>query len=281
MQPPVDPNPNLFELERIKSETGIRSIDYSESLPSTNDRAIELAKTIDDCGLPHVVLTSIQTQGRGRNDHRWLAGEGSLTFSIMVDLKNVKGPPGLIPASVALAVCEAIEKKAGIRDVKIKWPNDILLENGKVGGILIESVVPQGGTTATRVVIGIGLNVNNEMESEREAILDIADRSICLPISLIEVTQKAISMTTLLIEIVRQVIAELRHPQSTVKRYHARSYVIGKSLSIEMPDASMIHGQAMGISHCGGLELALDSTTGESKTTLTIVSGRINKVESA
>jgi BirA family transcriptional regulator, biotin operon repressor / biotin---[acetyl-CoA-carboxylase] ligase len=111
---------------------------------STNDRARELA----GAGAPHGTLVSAteQTAGRGRQGRGWIAPPGrALLFSVVL-----RGPQPLPTLAAAVAVAEVVGAAA-----QIKWPNDVLLADGrKVAGILAESR-PQEEWT----VVGIGLNV--------------------------------------------------------------------------------------------------------------------------
>ena len=128
---------------------------------STNSYLQELSRTQT---LPDgtLVITHHQTAGRGQRNNVWITEPGkNLTFSLLLQ------PGFLAPASqfqlsqaVALAVKDAL---AGFsqKSVAIKWPNDVLLNGKKVGGILIENQL--AGNRLERSVIGIGLNVNQTM----------------------------------------------------------------------------------------------------------------------
>ena len=171
MKKSSDSSLNRIDARRIKVETGVARLEVSESLPSTNDLAKALVKQSASDALPLLVLTRIQTHGRGQGDHRWFAGTGSLTFSLAIAQHAIVEASGLIPASVAVAVCEAIEVTTRLSNVKIKWPNDIIISKRKVGGILIESVVSNDEPAVPRLVIGIGINVNNSVESSDPDVL--------------------------------------------------------------------------------------------------------------
>jgi BirA family biotin operon repressor/biotin-[acetyl-CoA-carboxylase] ligase len=110
---------------------------------STNDRARALAAA----GAPHgtLVTAAAQTAGRGRQGRRWTAPPGRALLCSVV----LRNPPSLVPLAAAVAVAEACGPRA-----LIKWPNDVLLDGGKVAGILAEGR-PQEGTA----VLGIGINV--------------------------------------------------------------------------------------------------------------------------
>jgi BirA family biotin operon repressor/biotin-[acetyl-CoA-carboxylase] ligase len=131
---------------------------------STNDRARELALA----GAPHGTLVTAdeQTAGRGRQGRRWSAPAGSaLLMSLLLRADHPDSPPPpLLPLLAAIAVADVAGERA-----RIKWPNDVVFENGrdgpagdslaKVAGILAEGR-PQEGWA----VLGIGLNVAVRLE---------------------------------------------------------------------------------------------------------------------
>jgi BirA family biotin operon repressor/biotin-[acetyl-CoA-carboxylase] ligase len=118
---------------------------------STNTRARELAEADAPGGT--VVTAGEQSAGRGRRGRAWTApaGKGLLYSAILrpLDERHL-----LLPLAVPLAVCEAAESLRADVACLIKWPNDVWLEERKLGGILIEAR-PQDGWA----VIGVGLNL--------------------------------------------------------------------------------------------------------------------------
>lgn len=131
-------------------------IDVLPSCDSTN--AVLLARA--EAGAPSgtVVIATEQTAGRGRRGRSWFASPGdSLTFSLLWRFAPGTAPAGLSLA-VGVAVARALEKSGtgvGAGKTALKWPNDILLNGRKLGGILIE-LVPGAPHAA---VIGIGINL--------------------------------------------------------------------------------------------------------------------------
>ena len=106
-----------------------------------------------------VVSTENQLKGRGQMGSIWNSETGkNLTFSIFLEnsLTNVNSIYNLNVA-VALSILEVL-KKENVPELKIKWPNDIMSANKKVGGILIENAIKH--TDEIQSIIGIGLNVN-------------------------------------------------------------------------------------------------------------------------
>ena len=125
---------------------------------STNSLASELA-TQSILSEGTVVITSNQTAGRGQRGNTWEATAGmNLTFSVLVN-------PTFLPVKnqfyltmiTSLAVADFL-KEQSVREVKIKWPNDILVSVKKIGGILIENSVKKEAIQQS--IVGIGLNIN-------------------------------------------------------------------------------------------------------------------------
>ena len=119
---------------------------------STNDVARELAESGAPSGT--VVTAAEQSAGRGRRGRVWSAPPGTaLLYSAILrplELEHV-----LLPLSVPVAVCQAVESVAGV-EARIKWPNDVWIGEAKVSGVLIEARPPEWA------VIGIGVNVRIE-----------------------------------------------------------------------------------------------------------------------
>lgn len=105
------------------------------------------------------VVAKLQTSGRGQMGTTWNSQEAkNLTFSVFKDVSFVEAPQHFyISMAVSLAVYEGLNS-LGLKKIKVKWPNDILSDNKKIAGILIENVIKLNVITAS--VIGIGLNVN-------------------------------------------------------------------------------------------------------------------------
>ena len=124
---------------------------------STND----VARTLAEGGAPAgtLVLAERQTAGRGRRGRAWHDEPGS-SILLSIVLRPAVGPgtePGTLPLRVGLAAALAIEAAAGV-DVRIKWPNDLLVDGRKVGGILCEAALH--GRGGGWVVAGVGINVS-------------------------------------------------------------------------------------------------------------------------
>ena len=124
-----------------------------ELIDSTNDFLIS-EKT--DASKIAVVLSEIQTQGRGRRGKFWQSPFGS---NIYMSIKWNFDPREVSPAGLSLVIGIAVSKALwanGLRDVKLKWPNDVIVSNKKIGGILTE--IKTGIANELSAVIGLGIN---------------------------------------------------------------------------------------------------------------------------
>jgi BirA family biotin operon repressor/biotin-[acetyl-CoA-carboxylase] ligase len=120
-----------------------------DAVTSTNDHAFSLA----DRHEPAIVLAERQTAGRGRFRRHWHSDSDSLTFSLLLFFDDPEDPAlRQLTQLVALSVCRAIDSRTGLK-AAIRWPNDIMLGEGKVCGILCEM-------RKDAVAVGCGLNVN-------------------------------------------------------------------------------------------------------------------------
>jgi BirA family transcriptional regulator, biotin operon repressor / biotin---[acetyl-CoA-carboxylase] ligase len=136
-----------------------RKIYAFDRIDSTNKKARDLLQKGAAEGT--MVIADEQTDGRGRFDRRWISEKGkNLTFSLI--LRPQIGPRsfGLLSLYAGMAVAEAVETKVNLKPV-CKWPNDLLFEGKKFCGILAEASA--GANRKAGVVIGIGINVNQEL----------------------------------------------------------------------------------------------------------------------
>jgi BirA family biotin operon repressor/biotin-[acetyl-CoA-carboxylase] ligase len=138
---------------KLETELIGRKIIAYPRLTSTNDIAKREAKKEAREGT--VILAEEQTAGKGRLKRAWLSPKGSVALSIILHPTPAQLPSLIMVASLAVVHC--IEKVSGLKP-QIKWPNDVLVNDKKICGILIESDVR--GKAVDYAVIGIGLNVN-------------------------------------------------------------------------------------------------------------------------
>jgi BirA family biotin operon repressor/biotin-[acetyl-CoA-carboxylase] ligase len=132
------------------SERGRWHVEHFAELDSTNRHALDAARAGAADGL--VVVADVQTAGRGRLDRRWLSPPGaSLLVSVVV---RAPGPAARVVIAAGVALADAVSDVAGV-DPGLKWPNDLIVGDRKLAGVLAE-------TTGDAVVVGAGCNVNWE-----------------------------------------------------------------------------------------------------------------------
>jgi len=147
--------------QNLKTRIIGSNIEYKKSVYSTNLIAKNLASNKIQDGT--VVIAEKQTKGRGRKQRQWYSPEGGLWFSIILYPNLPPGDGILVTMAASVSVAEAIQKSTGLIPI-IKWPNDILIDGKKVCGILTEFDAEMD--RVNYVVVGIGINVNNELSKD-------------------------------------------------------------------------------------------------------------------
>ena len=146
------------------ADTFVEQCEFYSSIPSTNDLALQRARAADSIA-PFLILADEQSAGRGRGNNRWWSGSGALTFSLILEPLRYGIPQFAWPRialTAGLSVCELLDDLVPHAVALLKWPNDVLLERRKVCGILVE-VPACPPEIAPRLVLGIGINLNNSL----------------------------------------------------------------------------------------------------------------------
>lgn len=140
---------------RLAAATRFADVRFVESVGSTNDHVAALARSGAAEGL--VVVADHQTAGRGRRGRRWSAPRGSsLLVSILLRPALPASRLHLVGAVTSLSAADACRQVAGV-DARLKWPNDLVVDGRKLGGVLVEAEL--AGARVRGAVVGIGLNV--------------------------------------------------------------------------------------------------------------------------
>jgi BirA family biotin operon repressor/biotin-[acetyl-CoA-carboxylase] ligase len=142
-----------------------RDIRFFHSVASTNVIALDMAGNVQE---GTVVIAESQEHGRGRHGRSWESPPG-VNIYMSIILKPVLAPKDAMVMTLMAAVASAaaLREHTGI-DVTIKWPNDLLVHDKKVGGILTEMKTEGGRVTCA--IIGIGINVNSDLSDFPEEI---------------------------------------------------------------------------------------------------------------
>jgi BirA family biotin operon repressor/biotin-[acetyl-CoA-carboxylase] ligase len=137
---------------------GLKIIRYKR-ISSTNTKAKTLAEK--QAAEWTVVVSEVQTQGRGRSGRSWKSPKGGLWFSLIVRPNIPVDRISLLQFLFANALRKGIEEVYGVKS-EVKWPNDIVVDWKKLAGILIETKI--NGPELVYAIVGVGLNVNLSAE---------------------------------------------------------------------------------------------------------------------
>jgi BirA family biotin operon repressor/biotin-[acetyl-CoA-carboxylase] ligase len=235
-----------------------RRIELFDCLPSTNREAVQLALAEVEHGT--VVAADSQTAGRGRLSRTWFSPPGANLYCSII-LRMMRPPDRLtewlswLPLISALAAAEAIEQVSST-NVSVKWPNDLLISERKVGGILCESGT--GTRSGPFQIIGIGINVNVDREDWPSDLCDSAtsiwqERRI--------VVDRNRLLAQLLLEL-EQCLDELAiHGTDRIAlAYYQRCSTIGHTVQATLANGDVVVGLAEGIGQDGSLRVRPQAT---------------------
>ena len=128
-----------------------------DELDSTNNEARRVLDALDNLS---VIAAVGQSAGRGQGDHTWFASPGkNITATIVLKPENLSAGDYLFVTRVTTLALLSYLREHGVQ-ARIKWPNDIWVEDRKICGILIENIID--GNRMKACLIGIGLNINEE-----------------------------------------------------------------------------------------------------------------------
>lgn len=200
---------------------GTNFIFYDE-VGSTNE---ELLKDTAISNHGTVLFADNQVKGRGRLDREWITvKDSSLTFSILLTENLEANTINLINLAASVAVAQSLENLYQL-DVRLKWPNDVLIQTRKVCGILVESI--SKGGTIERLVIGIGVNVNQPIF---EGQFNVPPTSIRKEFGKVSSRERLIA--EILNEFERILKKIKKDPTSVLNSWRSRCKMIGEKIRI-------------------------------------------------
>lgn len=253
----------MLDLDLIRKASFVKHVEWHDILPSTNDRGIELAGN-GKIATPLLILAGEQSAGRGRGLNRWWSDAGALTFSLVFDpagdqlfsgaavLEAAHWPKTALAAAVAL--CDVMQESLSNVPCALKWPNDVLLQGRKVAGILAE-VPPNAPLSPRRLVLGMGINVNNSLTSAPAEVKAVGT-AIC------DVAEAPVDATGLLIEWLSRFAGHLQAlavgDRALPARWQSLCALTGKRVEVQSGNRS-VRGQCHGIDADGALVVDTDS----------------------
>lgn len=243
---------DLLDPDKIKENLNTRRIGkrilvYNSTI-STNDIAAEYAKNKQNDGL--VIFTEQQTKGRGRTGSKWLSGYADSILCSIV-LTDYKFNPELLSLTAAVAVADGLGK-IGPHEAQLKWPNDILLNDRKVAGILLEA---KTNKNSVDYIIGIGINCHQTRDSfppelqDTATSIDIESQTISDRISL---AKRLLTSIDNWLEIVE------KQNKEVVQKWCQLSTQLGRRVSLIF-NGKKFTGNCIGIDPEKGISIQLDT----------------------
>ncbi len=229
-----------FKAEDLKKELSSKiqvigkEIVVFDEVESTNSVAYDLLKQ----GYPPgtVVIADRQTKGKGRLGRRWISPEGkNLYMSFALKPSIIPKYATLMTLTSVVACTTALRRVTGI-PVKIKWPNDMLIDHKKVGGILTEMKFE--GEKIKAAVVGVGININMNEDDIPEEIKEIATSlRIC--------KGEEFSRATIAVEVIKEFdkwyqLLEKKNRKTIIDRWMQLSGTIGRQVKIVLTDRELI-----------------------------------------
>ncbi|HOQ20767.1 MAG: biotin--[acetyl-CoA-carboxylase] ligase [Methanothermobacter sp.] len=228
-----------------------REIYCFDEVDSTNIIAKELAE--DDAREGTVVIAKTQTRGRGRRGKKWISPRGGIWMSIILrpDIPPAEAPHLTLVTGVAVA--KTLRREFGL-DVGIKWPNDILIRDRKVCGILTEAHARFN--TIEYIVVGIGIDTNVDVDLFPEEFREGATS-----------LKKELGRDVDSVDLIRKLLVEFERVYDDFKNggfhgilneWRRFSRTIGSYVEIRKQLGEVVRGEAVGVNSEGALILELD-----------------------
>lgn len=231
------------------SGTRFTTVRIHDELPSTNTALMEEARGGAPEGL--VLVADHQTAGRGRLGRTWSAKPGTaLLVSVLLRPPLPVDELPLVLMATGLAACDGVEAAAGFRP-RLKWPNDLVVEDRKLAGMLSEAA--GGGQPA--VVVGIGINVSagaypEELSAEATSCEEVASRPV-------DRSELLVAFLTGLEARYSAVLGRKR--SSTLEAYRADSATLGRRVRVDLMSGDPLEGRATRLAGDGRLIVTDDA----------------------
>ncbi|GAB5046658.1 biotin--[acetyl-CoA-carboxylase] ligase [Thermodesulfovibrio sp. TK110] len=214
-------------------EIGKEIVVYDE-VESTNSKANELLKQGYPSGT--VVIADRQTKGKGRLGRKWISPSGKNLYMSIALKPDIPPKYATLLTLTSVVACTTALRRYTDIPVMIKWPNDMLIDDKKIGGILTEMKIE--GEKIKSAIVGIGINVNMTEEDIPEEIKEIAT-------SLKIYKGEDFSREVLTVEIIKEFdkwyqLLEKRQRKTIIDRWMQLSGTIGRQVKIILADRQLV-----------------------------------------
>lgn len=224
-------------------------VHYYQELTSTMDRAMELSR--EGCPASTIVVAERQTKGRGRLTRSWQSEEGGLYFTMVLRPGIALDKSPLINLAAAVDLAAVVECLYGV-DCQLKWPNDLLVQERKLAGIL--SVMSAESDRIEFINLGIGINVHNDTRSVDPPAVSISG-----------LTKEPVSRADILLSFWNRFERRFNEGglDRTIDQWRRKAITLGRMVKVQTVHET-IEGLAVDLEETGAL--ILETSAGERKT---------------
>jgi BirA family biotin operon repressor/biotin-[acetyl-CoA-carboxylase] ligase len=244
--------PSWFSVERLREVLPTGWVGSEVRMVEETASTIDLAWEWLEEGGPEggVVIARHQTKGRGRLGRGWASPAGGLWMSVIARPQVPGAGAGRLGIIMGVSAAEAVAESAGLT-VGLKWPNDLVAEGRKLGGVLIETRV--AGSQVTEAVLSLGVNVNVGSRDLPEEIRETAT-------SILALTGRELALESVAVGVLNR-LAELWPEALKVApllpaRWRERDVLLGREVTVRTA-GQMLRGIADGIDEEGRLVLSM------------------------
>ncbi len=220
-----------------------KEIIHKITLDSTQDLALKIAERKPEGA---VIIAEEQTKGKGRLGREWYSPQGGIWFSLILKPKIELWNITLLPLAIGLAIADPLTKLN--LDVRLKWPNDLVINNKKVAGILLD--VSAEETKINYIVIGVGINVNIDDDRLLELNATSIKRELGYEIDRVKLMQ----------DILSSIEYRYEHFNECLDDYKARCITLNKRVKVKTLSEEFV-GDAVNIDTDGSLIIVLDDNS--------------------
>jgi BirA family biotin operon repressor/biotin-[acetyl-CoA-carboxylase] ligase len=257
---------NVADIQKPLSElanTHLEKLEVFSSIASTNTYL--MTQPPPPAGRYRVAIADHQTSGRGRHYRRWISAPGSgLYLSLSYTFARMPEQLPALTLAIGVAVIGSLQL-AGVEGASLKWPNDVVALNGKLGGILTE-VQSRPGDGVT-VVVGLGLNVHMRDSIDFGEESDWAHRAVDLN-SMMDILPEREFLATTVIEHLYGSMVKFEAHGFVSEEWQQHDWLLNRDVTVDMPD-KQITGTAAGVDGDGAL--LVDTRNGRQR----VISGSI------
>jgi BirA family biotin operon repressor/biotin-[acetyl-CoA-carboxylase] ligase len=197
----------------------------------------------------HAVRADTQTAGRGRFQRQWVSDAGGLWLSAVVPVETNSPEWRMLPLATGVAVCDALRAN-GVEELRMRWPNDLLIGNRKLAGLLIDQFQP--GVA----VVGIGINVRNQPQTCDASLNGYVTRLA----DLVRVTPSLRDLAVRVLASLKSIWLEVQNagPESILSRVNAL-WDLPRRVQLDL-DGTLVSGDFFGVDASGRLQLRTKGT---------------------